>query len=155
MDRRRVKAVAAGVLAAVVLIPGAAVAQDATLKQDMAQNLALMQKILVALIYSDYASVPADAQAILEHAMHVAQLVPPSAEGQKQRYVSYAYNLQADAESLKSIAETLAKRDSQRAEGDAAELAVDYLREAAGAHYGGMVTMCVACHNNFRRKLVQ
>jgi len=26
----------------------------------------------------------------------------------------------------------------------------DELREAAAAHYGGMVTMCVACHNRFR-----
>ncbi len=26
----------------------------------------------------------------------------------------------------------------------------DHLREAAAAHYGGMVTMCVACHNRFR-----
>lgn len=28
--------------------------------------------------------------------------------------------------------------------------ATDQLREAAAAHYGGMVTMCVSCHNRFR-----
>jgi len=30
------------------------------------------------------------------------------------------------------------------------QLATDELREAAAAHYGGMVTMCVARHNRFR-----
>jgi hypothetical protein len=31
----------------------------------------------------------------------------------------------------------------------------DELRAAAAAHYGGMVTMCVACHNQFRPSTVR
>jgi hypothetical protein len=72
-------------------------------------------------------------------------MVPASAEADRDRFLTYAYNLRGNADDLASIAQLLASRDS-----DKELLAVDELREAAAAHYGGMVTMCVACHNRFR-----
>ncbi len=51
----------------------------------------------------------------------------------------------AQAQALKTISEALMEHDTTRKEPGS-----DYLREALAAHYSGMVTMCVTCHNQYR-----
>jgi cytochrome c553 len=64
--------------------------------------------------------------------------------------LSYAYNLRTHADDLETISRALMEHDKGKE-----QLAMDSLREAAAAHYGGMVTMCVSCHNRFRPNVVQ
>jgi cytochrome c553 len=48
--------------------------------------------------------------------------------------------------------ELLIQHDQDRGK---THLGTDHLREALAAHYGGMVTMCVACHNRFRQTVIE
>jgi hypothetical protein len=112
-----------------------------------------MQTILIALISSNYESVPAQVDLIREHAAHLTRMVPDNAKANRDQFLTYAYNLQGHAVDVKSIVELLIERDKTRVAAD--ELATDELREALAAHYGGMVTMCVACHNRFRPQVVK
>lgn len=125
----------------------AAKAEESTITQMMGDNFAGMRNILVALITADYKAVPAQMTVLHEHAVELTEKVPKSAETDRERYLSYAYNLDGHVKSVKSISELLIKRDQERG---ADQLETDYLREALASHYGGMVTMCVACHNRFR-----
>jgi cytochrome c556 len=129
-----------------------AVAKDPALQKLMGENFAGLQTILVALINSNYAAVPGQAAVIQEHAAQLTQAVPESVRSQQGQFLAYAHNLQRHASGLGSIATLLGERDARRASGD--ELGTDQLREAAAAHFGGVVTMCVACHNRFRLQLV-
>jgi cytochrome c553 len=79
--------------------------------------------------------------------------VPDSALEDRDQFLVYAYSLQGHAHDLKSIIELLIEQDEAHASGNALE--TNDLREAAAAHYGGMVTMCVACHNRFRQQVIQ
>jgi len=140
---RRV-AVAAAFVAVWAAAP-LAIAADPGLKQVMGENFAGLQKILVALIDSRYAEIPAEVKLIHDHAAQLVQMVPESARGDRDQFLTYAYNLRGHADDLGTIAQVLAARDAGQ------DLQVrDELREPAAAHYGGMVTMCVACHNRFR-----
>jgi cytochrome c553 len=114
----------------------------------MGENFAGLQTILAALITSNYAAVPAPVEVIQEHAAQLTRMVPKSAEGDRDRFLAYAYNLGANASDLNKIAKHLVEMDAAQARKGA--IATNELREAAAAHYGGMVTMCVACHNRFR-----
>jgi len=122
------------------------------IKQLMGENFAGLQKILIALITSNYASVPAQADVIHEHAVELAQLAPETPSADRQEFLSYAYNLDAHARDMKSIVELLIKHDEERNKSD---IGATQLRGALAAHYGGMVTMCVACHNRFRPKVIE
>jgi hypothetical protein len=72
-------------------------------------------------------------------------MIPDSAKSERERFLAYASNLGAHARDMKTIAEALMKHDAAQA-----ELGTDDLREALASHYGGMVMMCVTCHNRFR-----
>jgi hypothetical protein len=151
MKRARIAATAfAGVLAALwgATLPAGAKEQD--LKQLMAENFAGLQVILVALINSNYAAVPAQVRVIEEHATQLAKTVPQAAQADRDRFLSYAYNLRGNAASLGAIVRALMEHDAGKE-----LLAADELRAAAASHYGGMVTMCVACHNQFRPQAVR
>jgi hypothetical protein len=143
--KRAGAAAAAGAVAALWVAAHPAGAADPSLKQLMGENFAGLQKILVALINSKYADVPAEVKLIHDHATQLTQMVPESARGDRDQFLTYAYNLRGHADDLSAIAQAL---------GGPGEVkdprAKDALREAAAAHYGGMVTMCVACHNRFR-----
>ena len=142
-----------GIVAAMLGASGLAVAEQATIKEMMGENFAGMQTILIALVSSNYESVPAQVDLIREHAAHLTRMVPDNAKANRDQFLTYAYNLQGHAVDVKSIVERLIARDKMR-EGTG-ELATDELREALAAHYGGMVTMCVACHNRFRPRVVK
>jgi hypothetical protein len=132
---------------------GFAVAQEPSLKELMGENFAGLQNILYALIKSNYAAVPSQVDVIQNHAAQLTHTIPDSAKQDRDQFLAYAYSLKAHAADLKSISELLIAHDKARPSG--ATLPTDQLREAAAAHYGGMVTMCVACHNRFRQRVIQ
>jgi hypothetical protein len=138
-------AVMAVVIAAVGVAPRIADATDPKLKEMMGENYAGLQRILLALIQAKYADVPDQVKLIHDHATQLTQMVPDSAKTDRDQFLAYAYNLRAHADDLASISRVLTERDAGRQ-----QLLTDQLREAAAAHYGGMVTMCVSCHNRFR-----
>lgn len=133
-------------LAGLVLgAPQHAAAAEASLKELMGENFGGLQTILYGLISANYGAVPAQADVIRDHAEQIATMVPESAVNEKAQFLAYANNLAAHAADMKTIAQELMKHDSQRGVSS-----TDYLREALASHYGGMVTMCVACHNRYR-----
>ena len=138
-------AVMAVVIAAVGVGLRTAHAADPKLKELMGENYAGLQRILMSLIQSKYADIPDQVKLIHDHATMLTQMVPASAKNDRDQFLAYAYNLRAHADDLSSISQTLSARDAGKQ-----QLITDQLREAAAAHYGGMVTMCVSCHNRFR-----
>lgn len=154
MMRGRIAAVVLGGIAAAVLgSAGVAVAEEVSVKQLMGDNFVRLQNILVALITSSYGGVPDQVEVIYDHATELTKEVPDSAKGDRDRFLTYAFSLQGHASDLKSIIEVLIEHD--KAKGGRDDLPTDQLREAAAAHYGGIVTTCVSCHNRFRRRVVQ
>jgi cytochrome c556 len=144
-------ALAAGVVAALIATGGLAGDEERPLKQLMGDNFAGLQVILIALINADYGAVPAQAEMIHTHATQLARNVPEAAEKDGEQFLSYAYNLQSHAADLKAISELLIEHDKDKAQA----LREDHLREALAAHYGGVVEMCVSCHNRFRQRVVR
>ncbi len=128
-------------------------AKPPPIKALMGENFGGLQVILVSLITSSYAAVPAKADVIRDHASELTGMVPEDLpQTERDRFLSLAFALQTRAESLKSISEVLIQHDQEgRASG---RLETDHLREALAAHYGGMVTTCVACHNRYRQQAV-
>lgn len=120
-------------------------AAKSSIKKLMGENFGGLQTILLGLISGNYAAVPAQADVIHQHATELQNLVPESARHEREKFLAYATNLGAHAQDMKTIAEALMKRDRERP-----VPGTDSLREALASHYGGMVTMCVACHNRFR-----
>ncbi len=143
---------AACVAVALMGVSTFALAEDTPIKKLMGENFAGLQTILISLITSDYAAVPAQANAIHEHAVELSHMAPEGSSDDRKQFLSYAYNLDAHAQDIASIVKLLIQHDKDR---EQAGLATDHLREALAAHYGGMVTMCVACHNRFRQRVVQ
>jgi hypothetical protein len=152
MIRARIAVGLTGCIALAVMgVSTLALAQETPIKKLMGENFAGLQTILISLITSNYAEVPKHANAIHEHAVDLADLAPESPSTDRQQFLSYAYNLDVHAQDIKSIVELLIQHDKGRK----ASLGIDHLREALAAHYGGMVTMCVACHNRFRQRVIQ
>jgi hypothetical protein len=147
--------IAVGLAACVALVGMSvstlALAEEKPIKKLMGDNFSGLQTILVSLITSNYAAVPGQANAIHEHAVELAQMAPESPIADRQAFLSYAYNLDAHALDIKSIVELLIEHDRASTKG---RLETDHLRGALAAHYGGMVTMCVACHNRFRQTVI-
>jgi hypothetical protein len=115
------------------------------IKELMGENFGGLQTILYGLISANYGAVPAQADAIRDHAEQLSGMIPESAAQERTQFLAYANNLAAHATDMKTIAGELMKHDSERGVSS-----TDYLREALASHYGGMVTMCVACHNRYR-----
>jgi hypothetical protein len=153
MIRARIAAGIAGCIALALMGASTfALAKDTQIKELMGENFAGLQTILASLITSNYAAVPKQANAIHEHALELTAMAPESPSADRKQFLSYAYNLDAHARDIESIVKLLIQHDQDRAQAD---LGVDHLREALAAHYGGMVTMCVACHNRFRPNVIQ
>jgi cytochrome c556 len=153
MKRARFVFMALGAALATLWAAGDSVAAPAgsqTLKQMMGDNFAGLQVILVGLIKADYSQLPPQLKLIEKHAEDLTHNVPKSAEADRDRFESYAYNLETHAKDLESIVQTLEEHDRGKL-----QLSTDSLREAAAAHYGGMVEMCVTCHNRFRPNVVR
>ncbi len=128
-----------------------AVAQSSTpIKKLMGENFGGLQTILYQLISANYGAIPEQAEVIRQHALKLTSMVPESAKNDRERFLAYANNLAAHAQDMKTISQTLIEHDRGKS-----TIGADYLREALASHYGGMVTMCVACHNRYRPWPVQ
>jgi cytochrome c556 len=131
--------------AALVLAAPQVAGAETPIKQLMGENFGGLQTILFGLISANYGAVPAQADIIRDHAEQLSGMIPKSAAEEKTQFLAYANNLSAHASDMKTISIELMKHDSERGASS-----TDYLREALASHYGGMVTMCVACHNRYR-----
>jgi cytochrome c556 len=131
--------------AALVLAAPQIAAAEADIKTLMGDNFGGLQTILFGLISANYGAVPDQADIIRDHAEQLSGMIPASAAQEKTQFLAYANNLAAHATDMKTIAQELMKHDAERGISS-----TDYLREALASHYGGMVTMCVACHNRYR-----
>lgn len=150
---RQARRIVAGLALVAVCLAGAShEAAKPGIKQLMGENFAGLQTILVSLITANYASVPAQTDLIRDHAAQLTRMIPESAQSDPETFLKYALALKIHAESLQSISEILMQHDREKLPGG--RLATDHLREALAAHYGGMVTTCVGCHNRFRQKMV-
>jgi hypothetical protein len=140
---------AAGVAALLVGTSQLAVAQTpaapASAKQLMGANFGVLQTILYALIKGDYRAIPGQVDVIASHEEQLKKMAGDYTDTGLEQFLAYAANMGAHARDLKSISETLMQHDAKRP-----TPGYDHLREALAAHYGGMVQMCVSCHNRFR-----
>jgi hypothetical protein len=150
MNGIRISATALAVAIACVFGASPLAAEEKPIKRLMGENFAGLQTILYGLISANYAAVPSQADVIREHAAELTEMIPDSAKDEREKFLAFANNLAAHAQDMKTIAQELTRRDQARQESS-----TDYMREALAAHYGGMVTMCVACHNRFRPLPVQ
>jgi hypothetical protein len=140
---------AAAFLAALVGVSRLAVAET-PIKTLMGENFSGLQVILYALIKGDYKAVPAQVDIIADHAEELTHMATDYTETERDQFLVYATNLGAHAKDLKTISGTLMQHDAERP-----EPGYDDLREALAGHYGGMITMCVSCHNRFRPEAVE
>lgn len=122
------------------------------LKKVMGDNFHRVAQILNNLIAARYDTIPHDAELIVEHATLLMKSPPREIKTQEERsmFLTYATSLKMSATNLVEVTTELAKRDKQQH--TPGQLSVDYLRVAAASHYGIMVTNCVLCHNQFRRR---
>ena len=145
---------AAGVAAVLVGTPQLAVAEspaaDTPIKTLMGENFGGLQVILYALIRGDYTAVPGQVDVIADHAETLKKVAGDYTDTEREQFLVYATNMRAHARDVKSISKTLMQHDAQRS-----TPGYDHLREALAAHYGGMITMCVSCHNLFRPGVVE
>ncbi len=142
--------------AAVLLSTGLvfAASDSQEIKKLMGDNFQNVHNILNNLITSNYATLPGDVEVIRRHAESLAKSPPAAIKSEEDRllFIGYAVNLRATASGLIEVTEELIRRDKQPAM--AGELKIDYLRAVAASHFGGMITGCVLCHNQFRRAIV-
>ena len=142
----------AGLLGAALQL-NSAVGKDRDIKQLMGNNFGYVQTILVNLIRSDYRNLPHDVGIIAQHAEQLSTDVPASVGGKDDLFLAMAYNLRTHANHLMLIVNKLGEHDKGALPGG--DLNIDYLRNSAAAHFGQMVTACVACHNQFRRRMLK
>lgn len=156
MSRSRIRMVAVAGALSVALAASPIAAQDAAsaetspIKELMGENFGGLQTILYGLISANYGAVPQQADVIRRHAEEMQGMIPDSAKDEREKFLVYANNLAAHARDVKTISQALTEHDEARGESS-----TDYLREALASHYGGMVSMCVACHNRFRPLPIQ
>ena len=128
-------------------------ADRADVKKLMGDNFQLMQDILEGLLTAHYDNLPGDVAVIRDHASALSSNVPQSVPQESRRtFVTYAYTLEQKSENLITVLAELIKHEKQRT--DPAALNIDYLRAVAASEFGEVVTTCVLCHNQFRRRTV-
>ena len=120
----------------------------------MGENFVQVQIILADLMRSNYKDIPQRTAVIREHALELEKKPPPFVveRGGEDLFLSYANHLKVSSSNLIQVLETLNKHSLQKDPN--MELPVDYLRVVAAEHFGQMITRCVLCHNQFRRKVI-
>ena len=129
-----------------------ATSRELDLRKVMGSNFAHLQKILVDLIRSDYSQVPKEVAIIEQHAVDLAKDIPKTITRDKQVFLALADSLQTNAKNLRIVAGLVADHDKKPM--SPGKLNIDYLRNTAAAHFGQLMTTCVACHNLYRREIV-
>jgi len=134
-----------------LVIAQTAATREMDLRKMMGSNFGFVQKILSDLIRSDFTQVPKDVMIIEQHSFDLIKTPPKNIGADKQVFLALADSLQLHAKNLRVVAAMVIEHDKQQVSPD--KLNIDYLRNTAAAHYGQMVTTCVACHNLFRRAI--
>jgi hypothetical protein len=112
MKRARIAAAALGLfVAGLAGAASVAEAKDQTLKELMGENFAGLQTILIALITSNYSSVPPQVEIIRDHATALTKSVPANAQADRDRFLGYAYELRNQADNLDRISRALIAQD--------------------------------------------
>jgi hypothetical protein len=149
MNWRRVREGFLGIAAVgAIATAGAALAGDEALEESMDKALDDLQPLLVALINADYEAGLRNVEPILGHASRLNKMIPDNAKERQDEYLAYTYNLTQNAAILKSLL-TVLVHEEKAAKGQA-ESKTEHFPVVAATHYGGIVNMCVACHNSFR-----
>lgn len=126
-----------------------------SMKRMMGENFQTIQLILKNLITSDYKKLPGKIEVIHEHAVHMGKSPPDgvNTEFARKMFINYAYSLETQSRNMLTVLEELIKHD-QKTPQKKGKLNIDYLRVVSARHFGDMITSCVLCHNQFRRKVV-
>ncbi|MDH5750987.1 MAG: hypothetical protein OEZ59_01040 [Deltaproteobacteria bacterium] len=151
MKRTKLLFLLAG-LSVLLLLPLQAVGSSKDIKSLMGENFQNLHVILYNLISANYKELPGDAAIIEDHAIKLLQNLPESANTKdlQERFVTYANMLRMSSHHLNTVGSELVKRDQKQSE--KGKLNIDYLRVVAAEHFGQMITTCVLCHNQFRRR---
>jgi hypothetical protein len=153
MIRHSAYALTACALLSALSLHAAEPVRSGTIKESMADNFRNLQVLLAQLIAADYKDIPPYAGAIREHALHLMKTRPAGvAEADGRLFTTYASNLEISTGYLITIVGVLNKIDPTLA--NPGQQNVDYLRALAAVQYGQIVTTCVTCHNQFRRRQV-
>ncbi len=133
---------------------GAADPAKKPIKNIMAENLGFMQEILIDLMTAQYAKLLPAADLVRDHAVRISENRPKEITGQVDidRFNAYAFTLRNSTEHLILVTKELIRHDKEPQ--TPGLLNIDYLRVVVAGHYSNMVTTCVNCHNQFRRKPV-
>ncbi len=125
------------------------------LKAMMGDNFQKVQVILMDLMTSNYAAIPGEIAYIREHAIHLSRhgLHGKAGKDNPRLFTNYAYSLERQAGNLATVLVELIRHDETQS--TPGVLNIDYLRVVAARHFGEMITTCVLCHNQFRRKVVK
>lgn len=151
----RATAVAALVGLGLMVAPmGATAEAPGNIRDLMGENFQNLHVILGELITAQYGDVPNKVGVIRHHAEWLGQNIPDDirSEADRDLFKTYANTLRIRAENMITVAEELNRRD-QRATQEG-ELRIDYLRATVAEHFGQIITTCVLCHNQFRRRVV-
>jgi hypothetical protein len=152
MNWRRVRGCLLGIAAVgVIAAAGTAIAGDEALEESMDEALGDLQPLLVSLINADYEAGLRNVEPVLRHASRLVELMPDAAKERRDQYLAYSYNLTKNAAILKSFLIVLA-HEEKAGKGDTGSK-TEHFPVVAATHFGGIVDMCVACHNSFRIKL--
>ena len=125
------------------------------IRKMMGENFQNVQLILSELITANYQSLPQQIGLIRDHAIDISKKIPPDVTSEMGRklFTTYAFTLENKSNNMITVLNELIKHDQATA--NAGQLNIDYLRVVAAQHFGEIVTTCVLCHNQFRRKVVK
>ena len=128
---------------------------DLPMKSMMGDNFQKVQVILMDLVTSNYIGLSGEIESIREHAIELSKKGLKSKIGKSnpRLFTNYAYTLERQAGNMATVLTELIRHD--QIQSTPGELNIDYLRVVAARHFGEMVTTCVLCHNQFRRKVVK
>lgn len=138
----------------ILFLASPALGADKDLKSLMGENFQNLHIILNDLITSQYQTLIKDAGIIENHADKLAATTPSSAvtEQQRELFAAYANLLKMRTRHLIDVAQALQERDQTKQ--TPGVMNVDYLRVVIAEHFGQMITTCVLCHNQFRRRVL-
>ncbi len=148
-------------LAAAIIISGVTLSAwggkkaEMPMKAMMGETFQKVQVILMDLVTSNYAGIPGEIENIREHAIHLSRHGPHGKAGKAnpRMFANYAYTLERQAGNMATVLAELIRHDQTQS--TPGQLNIDYLRVVAARHFGEMITTCVLCHNQFRRKVVK
>jgi hypothetical protein len=154
MDTRAKGLVVLGMVAGLLVATAVRARDSETKPMDMLMggNFQIIARVLSDLVDARYASLPGQAQLMVQHAAALSASPPVTLQNTAERAVfqAYATNLRLAATQFLAVSERLAKRD--KTPNAAGDLSLDYLRSSAAQQFGNIVTACALCHSQFKQQ---